>query len=235
MDNKEFESKYNEWKALSGKEKKQAVKKLNESFLESFSKLQPKPQGKTNGGIKSSRSDAQYREKRLKLHDLQNNFNTIGWIINISPALLAGIGSRESNLGASLNDGWGDFSRRKGEAKPSFHGFGILQIDVNTGDVPKEILEELQKHRGKNSLDPSSIKWIRWGGEVLVRKLQQVREKYPNASPEEQLATAISRYNGGRGRRYPNSDKGTTGGDYASDTLVRAKYYAEHWSQYERH
>jgi len=62
---------------------------------------------------------------------------------------------------------------------------------------------------------------------ILLSKLEGVEDAEPSLDSSRQLQTAVSRYNGGRGKTAPNSDLGTTGGDYCNDVWARARLYAE--------
>jgi len=62
---------------------------------------------------------------------------------------------------------------------------------------------------------------------ILRDKLEGVRRNIEGIAESTAMQTAVSRYNGGRGLLPPNSDVGTTGGDYMNDVWARARYYAE--------
>lgn len=124
------------------------------------------------------------------------------------PALLAAIASRESRGGAVLD--------RNGEGDGG-HGFGLMQVD-NRNRFP------VVRDGG-----PFGQPHINQATKILADKLKQVKKDFPDLTPEQQLQTAVSRYNGGSGRPHPDSDVGTTGGDYSNDVLARAQYYAELW------
>ena len=79
---------------------------------------------------------------------------------------------------------------------------------------------------------PAGQAHINQATKILSGKLNTVRQSLPDLSEVEQLQAAVSRYNGGAGKRPPNSDQGTTGGDYMNDVWARARFYArvEDWS-----
>ncbi len=161
-----------------------------------------------NGGVDASRRMAETdRGRVLESHDLRNKFEQVGRETGLPPALLAAIASRESRGGNILDrNGEGDYG----------HGYGIMQVDNRS-------------HTQARQDGPYGLAHIRQAAGILKAKLDAVKRQYPNMSPEQQLQTAVSRYNGGRGLPYPNSDAGTTGGDYSNDVLARAQYYAAHW------
>lgn len=129
---------------------------------------------------------------------------------DLPPALLAAIASRESRGGAALD--------RNGEGDHG-HGFGLMQVDNRN------------PFRVEREGGPFGQAHINQAASILRAKLDKVEQDLPNLSAEQQLFTAVSRYNGGAGRAFPNSDRGTTGGDYANDVIARAQYYAsrESW------
>jgi hypothetical protein len=184
------------------------------------------------GGVASSRKSAKRQAAKYLTPTVKSRIEAVAKKYGLSPALLAGIASRESGFGAYLskkgiNSGWGDYGKRKGEKTKQYHGFGIMQVDKNTGGT--KYAKTLKSGYGKTKLDPYSLKNIEAGAEVFSKKLAGVQAKYPNLSEARQIATAVSKYNGGKGLAYPKSDKGTTGGDYANDTLARAGWFAGNW------
>ncbi|MGH8563588.1 MAG: hypothetical protein ACREXW_05670 [Gammaproteobacteria bacterium] len=124
--------------------------------------------------------------------------------------MLAAIASRESRGGNILKDGFGDHGR----------GFGIMQVDIGN---PFRVVQDG---------GPAGQPHINQATGILKDKLLTVKKKFPDLSDVEQLQAAVSRYNGGAGLRLPNSDKGTTGGDYMNDVWARARFYArvERWN-----
>ena len=129
---------------------------------------------------------------------------------DLPPALLAAIASRESRGGNILKAGFGDHGR----------GFGIMQVDIGN---PFPVVQDG---------GPAGQPHINQATGILKDKLTAVKRKFPDLSEVEQLQTAVSRYNGGAGLAPPNSDKGTTGGDYMNDVWARARFYAreEQWN-----
>ena len=86
------------------------IQDLNKTFLDIVVALKAQPQGakssmfndKNIKGVEGSEKAAQYHSSALKQNNLKSNFELLGLEYHIAPALLAGIGSRESNLGATL-------------------------------------------------------------------------------------------------------------------------------------
>lgn len=219
-----------------------SVATLNKTLVEMIASLKDQPQGtkstlfadKSIIGVKGSEDAAKLHSSALKKNSLKETLETLAVDYKIAPALMAGMGSRESCLGAALQKstsiywGWGDFSQRFNEKEPTYHGFGILQLDRLTAPF-QEVREELNRSLGKTQLNPYQKRWLEWGLKVFMDKFEKAVSKFPNISPAEQLATAVSHYNGGKGLEYPKNDEFTTGKDYANDTLIRARWYAQNW------
>ncbi len=160
------------------------------------------------GGVASSETMAKTDRNRVMAH--KEKFKVAGLEHNLPPALLAAIASRESRGGAVLKNGFGDGG----------HGFGIMQVD-NRNPFPVQ-------HDG----GPAGQAHINQATQILTNKLVAVKAGFPDLTAVEQLEMAVSRYNGGAGKRPPNSDEKTTGGDYMNDVWARARFYArvENWS-----
>lgn len=222
---------------------------LNQKLLDTIKNLSTQPTGmkpvvnkKTSktikpGGVDVSEQAAKLHISSMEKKGLKARFETVGQKYSVPPALLAAIASRESNMGNALHQkddvffGWGDKSKRKGEAKKQWHGFGIMQVDKNTGELPESKAELLNAY-GKQKLDPYSEHHIDQATQIFLTKLEKVKQQFPKLSPEEQIATAVSRYNGGdTSQFFPKSDHRTTGRDYANDTLVRARHFAKEWDK----
>jgi len=235
------------WQAyylFSREEQEMTVEELNKAFLEMLGALDSQPTGtkskmfadKSIIGIVGSEKAAEFHSPALKKNSLKENMETLGVAYSIAPALLAGMGSRESNLGATLQRsssiywGWGDLSKRKGEKSATYHGFGILQLDRKTAPFAT-VTEELTRSLGTIKLDPYEKRWLEWGVKAFLNKLEKTVKNYAKSDSEEQFATALSQYNGGKGLEYPDNDKYTTGKDYANDTLIRARWFAQNWEK----
>lgn len=157
-------------------------------------------------GVEASKRMAE-TDARMVL-PYMTKFDEAGRAHGLPPALLAAIASRESRGGAVLD--------RNGEGDHG-HGFGLMQVDNRN---PFEVVREG---------GPFGQPHINQAAKILADKLAEVKRNFPNLSEEEKLQTAVSRYNGGARRSFPDSDEGTTGGDYSNDVLARAQYYAERW------
>jgi len=159
-------------------------------------------------GVQASEAMAETDRTRVIRHKAK--FQEAARKFNLPPALLAAIASRESRGGNILKNGFGD----------NGHGFGLMQVDDgNPFAVAKEGGPTGQPH-------------INQATGILREKLTAVKAKFPDLSESEQLQTAVSRYNGGRGKPAPDSDEGTTGADYMNDVWARARFYArvEDWT-----
>ncbi len=224
------------------------VKELNQNFLDIVDDLKSQPAG-AKQKIVPKLSGVAASEAAAKIHAtaklspfksvLKEKFERLGVKHQIAPALLAGIASRESNMGMALKSihtiyyGWGDYSTRwkHGEKSPTYHGFGVLQMDRITCPFA-EVKLELNRSLGKIKLDPYEDRWLEWGIKTFTNKLSTAGDDYPKLASAEQFATALSKYNGGHVNKfYPENDKYTTGHDYANDTLARARWYAKNWEQ----
>jgi LysM repeat protein len=160
------------------------------------------------GGVSASEAMAKADRARVMHH--KEKFEEAARTFHLPPALLAAIASRESRGGAVLDS--------KGEGDGG-HGFGLMQVDDrNPFPVAREGGPAGQPH-------------INQATRILHDKVDAVKQKFPNLSLVAQLQTAVSRYNGGHDLPAPNSDQGTTGGDYMNDVWARARFYArvEEW------
>lgn len=159
-------------------------------------------------GVQASEAMAQTDRRRVIQH--QAKFQVAARNFNLPPALLAAIASRESRGGNILKNGFGD----------NGHGFGIMQVDDRN---PFPVVQEG---------GPAGQPHINQATGILRDKLVVVKNKFPDLSAVGQLQTAVSRYNGGKGLPAPDSDRGTTGGDYMNDVWARARFYArvEQWN-----
>jgi len=143
---------------------------------------------------------------RARVLRFKEHFIAVGRALNLPPALLAGIASRETRGGSALDaNGWGD----RGNA------YGIMQIDK-------------RHHEVKTTGGPGGREHIEQAAGILAEEINTVVRRFRslNLSKAQALQTAVSRYNGGRGLPAPDSDQGTTGGDYMNDVWARARYYA---------
>lgn len=222
------------------------VEELNQALIETIDGLKSQPQGTKSfpfgkkakiTGIEGSEKAAALHAKYINDYDLKTKFEKLGVAYQIAPALIAAKASRESSMGKTLQPassiywGWGDYSQRTGETESSYHGFGILQLDRKTAPFAT-VRDELNRSLGKIKLNPYEERWIEAGLKTFDEKLDNAVKLYPKLATAEQFATALSKYNGGKkGFNYPENDKYTTGKDYANDTLIRARWFAENWGK----
>jgi LysM domain-containing protein/transglycosylase-like protein with SLT domain len=179
-----------------------------DQFESSGASAKTAKQDKLPGGVGSSEKMADFDRKRVMAH--KHKFILAANQFSLPPALLAAIASRESRGGAVLKNGFGDGG----------HGFGLMQVDNRN---PFKV----QQDGG-----PAGQPHINQATGILANKLAAVKKQFAGLSEVEQLQMAVSRYNGGAGKQPPNSDAGTTGGDYMNDVWARARFYArvEDWS-----
>lgn len=124
----------------------------------------------------------------------------------VPPSLLAAIASRESRMGTVLRpDGFGIDG----------HAFGIMQIDKRAHVV-----------RGQS---PSSQEHVFQAAEILTSYRSVMLTRHPDWEDEQILRGAIAAYNCGPGRvrDVERLDAATTGGDYSSDVVARARVFAD--------
>jgi hypothetical protein len=147
---------------------------------------------------------------RLRVMRHKAKFIIAAQQFHLPPALLAAIASRESRGGSVLD--------RNGEGDRG-NGFGLMQVDRRS-------------HAVVRTGGPSGQPHINQASGILKENLRSASNRFPALSAVEKLELAVSTYNGGRGQSPPNSDRGTTGGDYMNDVWARAKLYArlEDWS-----
>lgn len=157
-------------------------------------------------GLAASEAMAQRDLPRIK--DYSNRFLTAAARFGIPAALLAGVASRESRAGAALDeDGWGD----------NGNGFGILQVDKGA-------------HTIMGSESPISQAHIEQATGILAANIDDVRAAHPDWDDIYVLKGAVAAYNFGVSnvKSITGMDIGTTGNDYSSDVIARAKYYSRH-------
>ena len=143
-----------------------------------------------------------------RILSIKDNLERVGAKSDIPPAVLAAIASRESRAGKVLQGGYGDGG----------NAFGIMQVDLRHHDV---------KGIGEG---PNSQAHLEQAAEILADYRQAVRQRHPNWEPEYVLKGAIVAYNSGVSnvRTKVGLDKGTTGNDYGSDVVARARFFSNH-------
>ncbi|KAG9349067.1 hypothetical protein JZ751_029385 [Albula glossodonta] len=86
----------------------------------------------------------------------------VGNDLEMDPAVICGIISRESRAGAVLKDGWGDHG----------NGFGLMQVDK-------------RYHKPKGEWN--SEEHINQGTEILIGFIKKIQAKFPSWSKEQQF------------------------------------------------
>lgn len=157
-------------------------------------------------GIQASRTMAETDLARVKA--IADRFCTAATKFGVPAAVLAAIASRESRGGNVLDSqGWGDGG----------NAFGVMQVDKNY-------------HQIQGTPDPKSLEHIEQATGIFADCLEQVEQKHPDWEDPYILKGAAVAYNAGIGtvQTKAGMDIGTTGNDYGSDVMARAKYYANH-------
>jgi len=127
---------------------------------------------------------------------------------------LAGIASRESRGGKALNAmGYDDENQ----------DFGVMQVNQNY-------------HQLEGTDAPDSRAHIDQAAGILRDNKRQMDKKFPKWSDEERWRAAIAAYNMGASnvKSREQVDKGTTGGDYSQDVLIRARAFKQRFQTNKR-
>ncbi|KAJ8338586.1 hypothetical protein SKAU_G00375520 [Synaphobranchus kaupii] len=117
------------------------------------------------------------------------------------------------SLPVSLGQGPQDF--RKSGWSDKGNGFGLMQANK-------------QYHVSEGEWD--SEEHISQGTEILTGFIEQIQEKFPCWSDEQQLKGGIAAYNCGveHVQTYDGLETGTTEDDYADDVVARAQCFKKH-------
>jgi hypothetical protein len=156
-------------------------------------------------GVDSSHKMA--RTDLPKVMQIAAVLRQVGAALDVPPAVIAALASRESRCGAVLDArGFGDGG----------HAFGILQVD-------KRFHTLLGVDKG-----PASREHFEQAVGIFVAFRNQVQAKHPDWEAEFLLKGAAVAYNSGVGnvQTKQGMDQGTTGNDYGSDVIARAQFYA---------
>ena len=170
------------------------------------SRATAKQDGLRTGGASASRKMAQTDWPKIEKY--AGRFYQAALKYDVPPAIIAAICSRESRGGSALAaDGTGD----KGRA------FGLMQVD-----------RRYWSQAGSGG-DPGSQTHINQGTEIYANYRNQVSNIHANWTDEYLLKGAAVAYNSGIENVQTKSgmDRGTTGNDYGSDVIARAKFYAQ--------
>lgn len=139
-----------------------------------------------------------------QLSGLRNKFEQAGKIYGIPVEILAGIASRESRAGKHLNALGYDKTKKS---------FGVMQIN-----------ERYHKRRGKK---PDDQAHINQAAEILSKNKKEIDKKFPKWTEEQRMQAAVAAYNFGVSnvKTWKGLDQGTTGNDYSTDVMSRARAY----------
>ncbi|MEM9449374.1 MAG: transglycosylase SLT domain-containing protein [Cyanobacteria bacterium P01_E01_bin.6] len=151
-------------------------------------------------------SNQMARQDLPRVEKLVNQFRRAAAKYSVPAPVLAAIASRESRCGKRLDErGLGDHG----------NAFGIMQID--------------KRHHTPSGFggDPASQVHIDQGAEILANNLQILKAKFPDWEETHILKAAVAAYNFGTGNIHTKQgiDTGTTGDDYGSDVIARAKFF----------
>lgn len=158
--------------------------------------------GHREGGVATSQKMANRDFNAVNRYT--EHFIAVGAETGLPPALLAAIASRESRGGTQLDsNGFGDHG----------NGFGLMQVDKRS-------------HEQVGSA--YSREHIAQAAGILKGFWSQIRAKFPQWTPAQQLRGAVAAYNFGVDdvRSLERLDIGTTGDDYSADVWARARHYA---------
>ncbi len=168
------------------------------------SSLTSKQDGLSFSGLLASNQMARHDLPRVE--KLVDRFCRAAKKFDVPAPLLAAIASRESRCGSLLDkNGMGDHG----------NAFGIMQID--------------KRHHTPAGLggDPASQAHIDQAAEILADNLKRLRAIHSTWESGYLLKGAVAAYNFGikNVRTKEGIDSGTTGDDYGSDVVARAKFY----------
>merc|ERR1739844_799242 len=136
-------------------------------------------------------------------------FIRVGQKMGIDPAIIAGIISKTSRAGKTLNsDHWGYTHK----------SFGLMQINV---------AKDGGNHKIRGAWN--SEEHITQGTEILVRFIRAIQKKFPCWSKENQLKAGIMAFNSGPGNVHTCMAVDFNHfGDFGNDVVARAQWYKHH-------
>jgi tetratricopeptide (TPR) repeat protein len=170
------------------------------------SSITARQDGLPMAGVKASEAMAETDWNRIQ--SFIDRIYIAASTFDVPPAIIAALASRESRAGAQLaRDGTGD----GGQA------FGILQVDRRSWT------------QAGSSGDPASQEHINQGTQIFAGSRRSVQQQHPSWSDEYLLQGAAVGYNSSPAnvQTIAGIDRGTTGGDYGSDVIARACFYAK--------
>ena len=163
--------------------------------------------GRKNGGVQASQSAAKSDLESGRLTDeIKKTIQQVASSKNVDPYIILAVASRESNLGLTLKNAYGD----------NGNGYGWMQVDK-------------RHHTIDTTGGPSSKDHFLQATGILVRSIDTVSNKHSDWESEYKIKGGIAGYNFGPANVWTKAgiDKGTTGDDYSSDVLTRAKFFQE--------
>ena len=159
-----------------------------------------------------------YRSAALEdvpqISSLRQKMETAAKKAHVPVEYLEGIASRESRGGKALNSEGYD---------PVKNAYGVMQVDQRYHDLEGTTAPDSQEH-------------IDQAAGILRDYKKQMDKKFSKWSEPEKWRAAIAAYNAGPGniRTKERIDKGTTGGDYSQDVLIRAQTFKQRFSKKRR-
>ncbi|XP_038586433.1 uncharacterized protein LOC119911594 isoform X2 [Micropterus salmoides] len=156
-------------------------------------------------GIEASHQLAESDLNEMKRY--KEDISSVGKILNVHPALIAGIISRQSRAGTKLSaNGYGKFNQ---------NCFGLMQIS---------------KHYHAVKGNPFSREHLDQGVTFFIQLIKTMKRTKQDWSKEQQLKGALACYIAGEERVIPLSyeevDSVTPHGDFANDVVARAQWFA---------
>lgn len=135
---------------------------------------------------------------------------------SVPASILAAITSRESRVGALLNDnGFSSIDKTN-------QGYGLGQIDLGMySDAAASIIKEAGWNTQKH---------LELVGNTLNSHFNNLPEEVKQWEPQWQVRAAIASYNFGPAnvRTQQHLDRGTTNDDYSADVWARSEYFRQH-------
>lgn len=140
-----------------------------------------------------------------QLESLKSKFGAASKKFGVPIDILAGVASRESHAGKALNEEGYD---------PEKKAFGVMQVD-----------QRFHKLEGTES--PNSQAHINQSAGILIENKRLMDKRFPHWTDEQRWRAAVAGYNMGpsKVKTLEKMDEGTTGGNYSSDVMLRAKAY----------
>ncbi|XP_038586438.1 uncharacterized protein LOC119911597 isoform X2 [Micropterus salmoides] len=157
-------------------------------------------------GIEASHQLAESDLNEMKRY--KEDISSVGKMLSVHPALIAGIISRQSRAGTKLGaNGYGKFDK---------NCFGLMQIN---------------KHYHAVKGNPFSREHLDQGVTFFIQLIKTMKRTKQDWSKEQQLKGALACYIAGEERviplTYEEVDRVTPQGDFANDVVARAQWFAK--------